>query len=82
MKAESRLTFEYVLMDDVNDSPEDAEILVELIRGTECRVNLIPYNKVSGKSLLQAGAKGFKFPENIKGIQDKRAYKKGKGRGY
>jgi len=49
MKAESRLTFEYVLMDDVNDSPEDAEILVELIRGTECRVNLIPYNKVSGK---------------------------------
>jgi 23S rRNA (adenine2503-C2)-methyltransferase len=43
-----RLTFEYVLLRDVNDSIEDAKRLVALLRGRAALVNLIPYNPVAG----------------------------------
>jgi len=39
-----RLTFEYVMLDGVNDSPEDARRLVRLLHGLRCKVNLIPFN--------------------------------------
>jgi len=39
-----RLTFEYVMLDGVNDSLEDAKRLVVLLRGIRCKVNLIPLN--------------------------------------
>jgi 23S rRNA (adenine2503-C2)-methyltransferase len=39
-----RLTFEYVMLDGVNDSAEDARRLVQLLRGVRCKVNLIPFN--------------------------------------
>ena len=39
-----RLTFEYVMLDSVNDSPEDARRLVRLLHGLRCKVNLIPFN--------------------------------------
>jgi 23S rRNA (adenine2503-C2)-methyltransferase len=38
------LTFEYVLIDGVNDSVEDGRRLVGLLRGLRCKVNLIPLN--------------------------------------
>ena len=41
-----RVTFEYILLKDVNDSLECAKELCELIRGTLAYVNLIPYNPV------------------------------------
>lgn len=41
-----RVTFEYVLMDSVNDSPELSVQLSELLRGINCHVNLIPANPV------------------------------------
>lgn len=40
------VTFEYVLMDGVNDSEKDALALSKLIRGIPCKINLIPYNSV------------------------------------
>lgn len=40
-----RLTFEYVLMEGVNDAPEDARRLVGLLRGIRCKVNLLPLNE-------------------------------------
>jgi 23S rRNA (adenine2503-C2)-methyltransferase len=40
-----RITFEYVLIDGVNDSPRDALRLARLIRGIPCKVNLIPLNE-------------------------------------
>jgi len=40
-----RITFEYVLMDGVNDAPEDARRLVGLLRGLRCKVNLLPLNE-------------------------------------
>lgn len=42
-----RLTFEYVLIRDVNDRPEHARQLVQLIRGILGHVNLIPLNPVA-----------------------------------
>jgi len=39
-----RVTFEYVLLDGVNDSAADAERLARLVRGMPCKVNLIPWN--------------------------------------
>jgi len=43
-----RLTFEYILIADVNDSPEQARLLVKRARSVEAKVNLIPYNTVEG----------------------------------
>ena len=43
-----RLTFEYVLLGSVNDSPEQARDLVRLLGGRAALVNIIPYNSVVG----------------------------------
>ncbi|HYM92220.1 MAG TPA: 23S rRNA (adenine(2503)-C(2))-methyltransferase RlmN [bacterium] len=43
-----RLTFEYVLIDGVNDGPQEARALVRLLGGVRCHVNLIPLNPVAG----------------------------------
>jgi 23S rRNA (adenine2503-C2)-methyltransferase len=43
-----RITFEYVLLAGVNDSPEDADRLCQLLRGMPCKVNLIPWNPHPG----------------------------------
>ncbi len=39
-----RITFEYVMLEGVNDSMDDARRLVGLVHGFRCKVNLIPYN--------------------------------------
>jgi len=43
-----RLTFEYVLLGGVNDSPEQARSLVRLLGGRAALLNVIPYNAVAG----------------------------------
>ena len=43
-----RITFEYVMLDGVNDTKEDAHRLVELIRGIPAKINLIPFNEWPG----------------------------------
>jgi 23S rRNA (adenine2503-C2)-methyltransferase len=43
-----RLTFEYVLLKDLNDSPSCAEQLVKLLRHKTAMLNVIPYNPVPG----------------------------------
>ena len=43
-----RITFEYVMLDHVNDSKEDAHRLVELIKGIPAKINLIPFNEWPG----------------------------------
>lgn len=43
-----RITFEYVLLEGVNDSLQDAEALGRLLRGLHVLVNLIPWNPVDG----------------------------------
>jgi 23S rRNA (adenine2503-C2)-methyltransferase len=51
-----RLTFEYVLIDGVNDGPAEARALGRLLRGILCHVNLIPLNPVPGISLRRPAA--------------------------
>jgi 23S rRNA (adenine2503-C2)-methyltransferase len=48
LKKRSRITFEYVLLDSVNDTPEDARRLVRLLSGIKSKVNLIPLNAAPG----------------------------------
>ncbi|MCK0168889.1 23S rRNA (adenine(2503)-C(2))-methyltransferase RlmN [Jannaschia sp. S6380] len=43
-----RITFEYVMLDGVNDSDADAHRLVELLDGIPAKVNLIPFNEWPG----------------------------------
>jgi 23S rRNA (adenine2503-C2)-methyltransferase len=43
-----RITFEYALMDGVNDSVWQARQLAKLLRGLLCHINLIPLNPVEG----------------------------------
>ena len=38
------ITFEYVMLDGVNDKPEDARLLIDLVADTSCKFNLIPFN--------------------------------------
>ena len=43
-----RITFEYVMLDGVNDTKEDAHRLVKLLEGIPAKVNLIPFNPWPG----------------------------------
>jgi 23S rRNA (adenine2503-C2)-methyltransferase len=45
LRPRERITFEYVLIDGINDSPRDALRLVRLINDIRCKVNLIPLNE-------------------------------------
>ncbi|HEY6085768.1 MAG TPA: 23S rRNA (adenine(2503)-C(2))-methyltransferase RlmN [Nitrospira sp.] len=45
-----RLTFEYVLLAEVNDLAEDAQRLAKLVQGLRCKINLIPFNEFPGSS--------------------------------
>ena len=48
LRNRERITFEYVLLDGVNDSTADARELIELLRGIRCKVNLIALNPGPG----------------------------------
>jgi 23S rRNA (adenine2503-C2)-methyltransferase len=43
-----RITFEYVMLKDVNDTDADARRLVKLIKGIPAKINLIPFNEWPG----------------------------------
>ncbi len=45
-----RVTFEYVLLEGVNDTEEDALRLARLVEDIPCKINLIPYNEFAGDS--------------------------------
>src|SRR5262245_38840483 len=48
LKKRSRITFEYVMLADVNDGPDDARRLIKLLSGIKSKVNLIPLNPAPG----------------------------------
>ncbi|MBL0933117.1 MAG: 23S rRNA (adenine(2503)-C(2))-methyltransferase RlmN [Rhizobiaceae bacterium] len=45
-----RITFEYVMLKDINDSMDDAKALVKLLRGIPAKINLIPFNPWPGSN--------------------------------
>ncbi len=48
LKRRNRITFEYVLLEGVNDTPQDARRLVRLLHGIKAKVNLLPLNAAEG----------------------------------
>lgn len=50
-KTHRRITFEYVMLEGINDSEKNAYELATLLRGMLCLVNIIPYNETSIKNI-------------------------------
>ncbi|MEM9582235.1 MAG: 23S rRNA (adenine(2503)-C(2))-methyltransferase RlmN [Pseudomonadota bacterium] len=55
-----RITFEYVMLKDVNDSDADARRLVQLIKGIPAKINLIPFNEWPGAPYQRSDWKRIK----------------------
>lgn len=55
LKRRERITFEYVLLNEVNDTPEDARRLVRLLSGIKGKVNLLPLNEAAGIPFQRPG---------------------------
>ena len=43
-----KVTFEYVLLDGINDQPSDGRELIKILNNTNCKLNVIPYNEIDG----------------------------------
>ena len=67
-KTGRRITFEYSLVDGVNDTEEDAKELVELVKNINCHVNLIPVNPIRERTFAQSQKKVI---ENFKNKLEK-----------
>lgn len=67
-----RITFEYLMIKDLNDSLESADELADLLKGLLCYVNLIPFNPVSEKPFERSPRnRVFRFRDrlNMRGIK-------------
>lgn len=77
-----RVTFEYVLLRDVNDLPEHAHELAQLVRGMLCHINLIPVNPVSESGFSRPSEQGTaEFARIVKGYGVEVTVRKEKGTG-
>ena len=63
-----RLTFEYVLLKGVNDTPADAQRLLQLLEGIPCKVNLIGYNQARGSYKRPDEEHILGFAESIRSL--------------
>ncbi len=68
-KSEQMVTFEYVLLEGVNDSVEDAERLKKLAQGIFCKINLIPYNSTEGEFRRPPHARILRFYERLASLR-------------
>lgn len=64
-KTNRRITFEYALVDDLNDKKVHAEELSTLLKGMLCHVNLIPINKIDEKNFKSSSTNRIKNFSNI-----------------
>lgn len=55
-----RITFEYTLIDGVNDRSIDMDNLIRMLSGMLCHVNLIPFNPIPNSTLRRSGEKRIK----------------------
>ncbi|WP_376957775.1 23S rRNA (adenine(2503)-C(2))-methyltransferase RlmN [Azospirillum sp. A26] len=54
-----RITFEYVMLKGINDTPADARALVKLLEGVPAKINLIPFNEWPGAPYERSTAKAI-----------------------
>lgn len=79
-KRNRQITFEWVLMQDVNDSPAQARALAGFIKGLDATVNLIPWNAVPGLSYQPSPLKQReRFMETLKKAGVKATLRKERG---
>ena len=64
-KTNRRITFEYSLVKDVNDSKEDAKALGKLLKGILCHVNLIPVNEIKEREFKKSSKETIQQFANI-----------------
>lgn len=80
-KSGRQVTFEYVLLADLNDRPGDAEALGRLLAGMKAHVNLIPYNPVAGLPYRRPSAESVRrFAAIVRGRGVSASVRKTKGR--
>lgn len=63
-----RITFEYSLIEGVNDQPEQAQTLSKLVKGLNCHINLIPINPIKERDYKQTQSK---YVQNFKNLLEK-----------
>lgn len=68
-KTGRRITYEYILINEVNDKPEHAAALATLLRGRLASVNLIPVNPVPERGLLRSS--NARIKEFFDGLQSR-----------
>lgn len=61
LKAHRRITYEYLLIRDLNDQDSDIEALCELLNRKESKVNLIPFNEYPGSEYKQPTQKRIQY---------------------
>lgn len=64
-KTGRRITFEYSLIEGVNDLPEFAKELSHLVKGLNCHINLIPINPIKERNYRQSESKNILNFKNI-----------------
>ena len=67
-RSRKRVTLEYVLMGDTNDTPADARRLASFMKKLNCKLNVIPYNPIAGEPFKRPTAYQLKtFTSNVMG---------------
>jgi 23S rRNA (adenine2503-C2)-methyltransferase len=65
LRPRTRITFEYVMVEGINDSSQDAKKLLKIVRGIPCKINLIPLNEVPGIPLKRPSEEKVKRFQEI-----------------
>ena len=75
-----RVTFEYVMLDDVNDGRADADALIALFRGLPVKLNLIPFNPFAGSDFRSSRDEAIQaFQERLLGAGVHTTVRKSRG---
>ncbi|CAM4106497.1 23S rRNA (adenine(2503)-C(2))-methyltransferase RlmN [Gillisia hiemivivida] len=64
-KTKSRITYEYIVWEGINDTRKDAEALVQFCKYVPCKVNLIEYNPIDDGVFQQASSEATNMYESM-----------------
>ena len=65
LRNSERVTFEYVMLDGINDTTQDAHRLVRLLQGLPSKINLIPFNNWTGSQYKRSSSNRIKAFRDI-----------------
>lgn len=76
-----RITFEYIVIPEFNNGREDISAIYELLKGIDCKVNLIPFNNIADSRFREPTEREMaEFFEAMAGFKDAVSIRKSKGR--